>query len=86
MIAMLVRLLIWLIVGFLVYTVFQMIKQALLKPPGTPPEKSSRGEEMIRDPECGTYVPRNDAIKAHADGKACYFCSTECRDKYLERS
>ena len=43
-------------------------------------------EEMIRDPECGTYVPRNDAIKTQAEGKTCYFCSTECRDKYLERS
>jgi YHS domain-containing protein len=41
---------------------------------------------MIRDPECGTYVPRNDAIKTHVEGKACYFCSEECRDKYLERS
>ncbi len=86
MIVMLVRLLIWLIVGFLVYTVFQMIKQAMLKPPGAPPEKTSRGEEMVQDPECGAYVPRNDAIKTQAKDKTCYFCSTECRDKYLERS
>ena len=86
MIVMLVRLLIWLIVGFLVYTVFQMIKQAMLKHPGTPPEKTGRGEEMVRDPECGTYVPRNDAIPAQTKNKTCYFCSTECRDKYLERS
>lgn len=83
---MLVRLLIWLIVGFLVYTVFQMIRQAVSKPPGPPLEKTSRGEDMIRDPQCGTYVPRNDAVKIEAKGKAHYFCSTECRDKYLERS
>ena len=83
---MLVRLLIWLIVGFLVYTVFQIIRQAITKPPGTPPEKTGRGEDMIRDPECGTYVPRRDAVKTEAKGKTCYFCSTECRDKYLEHS
>ena len=83
---MLVRLLIWLIVGFLVYTVFQMVKQAMLKPPGKPPEKTRRGEDMVQDPECGTYVPRNDAVKIQADGKTSYFCSTECRDKYLKRS
>lgn len=83
---MLVRLLIWLIVGFLVYTVFQMIRQAVLKPPGPPPEKTRRGEEMIRDPQCGTYVPRNDAVKTEIKGKSHYFCSPECRDKYLERS
>ena len=83
---MLVRLLIWLIVGFLVYTVFQIIRQAVSKPPLTPPEKTSRGEEMVRDPECGTYVPRNDAVKSEVKGKSYYFCSKECRDKYLERS
>lgn len=83
---MLVRLLIWLIVGFLVYTVFQMIRQAVSKPPGIPPEKTTRGEEMVRDPECGTYVPRNDALRTEANGKTHYFCSKECRDKHLERS
>jgi YHS domain-containing protein len=83
---MLVRLLLWLIVGFLIYTVVQMIKQALLKPPAPPAEKSSRGEEMIQDPECGTYVPRNDAIKAHLKGKTLYFCSTDCRDKHQKSS
>ena len=83
---MLVRLLLWLIVGFLVYTVFQAIKQAMLKPPAPPPEKTSRGEEMVRDPECGTYVPRSDAIKVQAKGATHYFCSTECRDKYQKHS
>jgi uncharacterized protein len=83
---MLVRLLLWLIVGFLVYTVFQAVKQALLKPPGPPAENTPRGEEMVKDPECGIYVPCNDAIKAHSKGSTHYFCSTDCRDKYQKRS
>jgi YHS domain-containing protein len=83
---MLVRLIIWLIVGFLIYTVFQAIKQSLLKPPAPPPEKTPLGEEMVQDPECGTYVPRSDAVKAQAKGTTHYFCSATCRDKYLERS
>lgn len=83
---MLVRLIIWLIVGFLIYTVFQVIKQHLLKPPSPPPEKTVRGEEMVQDPECGTYVPRSDAVKAQDKGTTHYFCSAACRDKFLERS
>ena len=83
---MLVRLLLWLIAGFLIYTVVQMIKQALLKPPTPPAEKSSRGEEMVQDPECGTYVPRSDAVKAQLKGKTLYFCSADCRDKHQKRS
>lgn len=83
---MLVRVLIWLIVGFLVYTVFQIFKQALLKPPAPPAEKTTRGEDMVQDPECKTYVPKNDAIKAQVGGKERYFCSADCRDKYKKSS
>lgn len=83
---MFVRALIWLIVGFLAYTVFQMVKQALLKPPSPPAEKTSRGEDMVQDPECGTFVPKNDAIKGQVNGKTYYFCSAECRDKHKKSS
>ena len=83
---MLVRALIWLIVGFLAYTVFQVIKQALNRPPAPPSEKTSIGEDMVQDPECGTYVPKSDAIKASAAGKTHYYCSTDCRDKHQKRS
>lgn len=83
---MLVRLLLWLITFFLIYTVFQIVKKALFKPPAPPLEKTSRGEEMIKDPQCGTYVPRNDAVTAQIRGTAHFFCSPECRDKYRNRS
>jgi len=82
---MLVRLFLWLIFGFLAYTAVQAVKQHLLKPPPPPPEKTARGEEMIKDPECGTYVPKNDAIHARVKGRNHYFCSTTCRDKYQSR-
>ena len=82
---MLVRFILWLIVGFLVYTVFQALKRSLLKRP-PPPEKTARGEEMVQDPECGTYVPRSNAVRAQAKGTTHYFCSPACRDKYLEKS
>jgi len=31
-------------------------------------------------------VPRNDAITAQLKGTTHYFCSTDCRDKYQQRS
>ncbi len=83
---MLVRPLIYLLVGFLIYTAYQIIKQALTKNATPPPEKTSRGEEMILDPECGTYVPRNDAVKAQIKGSTHFFCSNACRDKYQKQN
>jgi YHS domain-containing protein len=50
-----------------------------------PPEKRPEGEAMIRDPYCGTFVPRSLAIKKTVKGKTCYFCSEECMNKYIQQ-
>jgi uncharacterized protein len=39
--------------------------------------------ELIRDPQCGTYFLRQRGVGAKIGGRTVYFCSTECRDKYL---
>lgn len=78
----LVRLLLWLIFGFLIYTAFQVVKQMFVKPPPLPPEKSREGEDMVKDPECGTYVPRSEAVHLQHKGKQIFFCSKTCRDKF----
>ena len=38
---------------------------------------------MIKDPVCEVYFPKRDAVHLKVDGQNLYFCSTECRDKYL---
>jgi len=48
----------------------------------TPREKSSRGEDMVRDPECGMFLPKGDALSASIAGETHFFCSAECRDQY----
>ena len=43
-----------------------------------------RGVEMARDPICGTFVVPERAVSlAGPAGERMYFCSTECRDRYL---
>lgn len=39
-------------------------------------------DEMVQDPQCGTYLPRQEAITAFIRGQEHYFCSTECRDAF----
>lgn len=83
---MLIRLLLWAIFGFLIYTVVQAAWQAFHRPRQTPPpEKSRGGETMERDPHCGTYVPRGDAVTATVRGQQHWFCSVRCRDEYLKQ-
>jgi YHS domain-containing protein len=41
-------------------------------------------DEMVSDPYCKVYIPKRDAIKTTVAGKTLYFCSKECKKKYLE--
>lgn len=41
--------------------------------------------DMVQDPECGTYVSIDDSISVRNGDKIYYFCSYECRDKFLKR-
>lgn len=47
------------------------------------PVRSGReriGGQLVRDPQCGTYVAENLAVKS--DGQS--FCSAKCRDEWIE--
>jgi uncharacterized protein len=47
--------------------------------------RKTRGEEMVLDPQCGTYLPRGDALEGNIAGTKHYFCSKECRKAYQDR-
>jgi YHS domain-containing protein len=38
---------------------------------------------MVKDPHCGVYFPKRDGIRLELNGEELFFCSTECKDKYL---
>jgi len=84
-----IRLLILGLLGFLAYTLFTAITRSL---PGkgnsnrnVPRPKTRQGEDMVQDPQCGTYVPRGDAVEKTVGGKKYYFCSTRCRDEFVAK-
>ncbi len=41
-----------------------------------------KGEEMVQDPVCSSYVPISSAVTVRAPEGTLYFCSEECRDKF----
>jgi YHS domain-containing protein len=41
------------------------------------------GGALVQDPQCGTYVPKSRALVSGNGEHAKYFCSAECRDRYL---
>ncbi len=39
---------------------------------------------MIKDPFCQVYFPKRNGVHLKADGEDLYFCSKECRDRFIE--
>lgn len=50
-----------------------------------PREKTRQGEDMVRDPQCGLYLPRVDAMERKIGGEVHFFCSEKCRDAFAAR-
>jgi YHS domain-containing protein len=77
----------WIIILIVFYLAYRIIiRSGLLR---TPPGKKAPAEiqdEMVQDPVCKTYVPRRMALEGNrSDGQRVFFCSPECREKYLKK-
>ena len=42
-----------------------------------------RGDELVKDPVCQTYVVRSRAVSRTAGGQLRYFCSRDCARRFL---
>jgi YHS domain-containing protein len=66
---------------FLLRSAFKGLKQNRIER-GTPANKG----QMVQDPVCGVFVPRESAIEQTIDGTTSYFCSRECATAFEKRS
>ena len=79
-----------LIIAALVYLLYRAFKSWMIKS-GHRTNGSVEGggsgaieDVMVKDPQCQVYFPKRKAVRATVDGEELYFCSAECRDKYLQ--
>ncbi|WP_022853970.1 YHS domain-containing protein [Thermodesulfatator atlanticus] len=80
------RLILIIILILFIYAVLRSIWRDLRK--SRPKEKPSSPlpevtDKLVKDPVCGVYCPRKTAYTAIWQGKVYYFCSEECRQKFL---
>lgn len=74
--------------GILIYLAYRLLKPWLASLTGSgadhPQGRSSSEEaDLIRDPQCGTYFLKQRGVEARIGGESVYFCSDDCRQKYL---
>lgn len=67
-------------VGYRIVTMFQRRKPQDVKAYRT--DDTPKGEDLVQDPFCKTYIPKSQAYPKEIDGRTHYFCSSECFEKY----
>jgi len=80
---MILRLVLITVFIYLLIKFFKLFSPAASKikpPPRTGP--SGTVNEMVQDPVCKVYVPKNNALSLTVSGTTYYFCSRECMDKF----
>ena len=90
------RLLFWILRILAVLLLLRMLLHYFFRPrrsgagpsgsrgPAKSPERL--GGELVRDPNCGTYVPKSHALISGSGDGALYFCSATCRDAYAQNA
>ncbi len=76
------RLIFYALVAYLIY---KFVMYVLGPRTGTQAKTRSGGRSgaMVKDEVCNTYLPKEDAIRETLDGVDRYFCSQECRSRFL---
>lgn len=72
--------------ALLAYIVFKAVRiyQRLNQKSHPRPRSRQNSGHMVKDSVCNTYLPKEDALKEIREGKEYFFCSQECRQKFLE--
>jgi uncharacterized protein len=77
------------VIGVVLILAYLLIKRFLFPPDRIRDrrrdERQIRGEDLVEDPNCHTYVPLSEAFRVDVDGKTLYFCSKECYRKFREK-
>lgn len=81
-----IKWLIFIAAGFLLYKLFMGDKKRK-EQAGEPAvdEKLIADGVLVKDPVCGTYVPKDGDIRVRDGEKVHCFCSYDCRDKFVKQ-
>ncbi len=76
-----IKLLMLALIGFVFYSFYSGLRQKFGRR-GHQRNRTPQGETMVEDPQCGTFLPLSDAIRATIKGQVYYFCSKKCLNEF----
>ncbi len=80
-----IRFLILLGIGYFGYKIirFWILQHTSLNRPISSKSAGQIDDIMVKDPYCEVYFPKREGVHLNIDGEDLYFCSKECRDKFI---
>ncbi|HSO20556.1 MAG TPA: hypothetical protein VLT88_13925 [Desulfosarcina sp.] len=79
------KLLLLIVIAYLAYRAVKSWVVRNLQAPGRDAGQNPEIDDvMVQDPVCGIYFPRREGVELQRGGRTHLFCSTACRDRYLE--
>jgi len=75
-----IKLLLFILLGFVLYSFISNLLSPSKKEHSA--SHSDTGETMVEDPQCKTFLPESEAIKATIKGQTHFFCSKKCLKEY----
>lgn len=71
------------------YIFYRALKSWMIGSGPRPQDIDGRGptdvdDVLVQDPVCKTYIAQRNSIQLRQDGKVVSFCSTQCRDRYVQ--
>ncbi len=76
----------WIILILVGYVLFRMLSNDKKRKESSKQEEREQliaSGELVKDPVCGTFVEKDQAITVRNGSKIEHFCSYECREKRL---
>jgi hypothetical protein len=77
-------LLLFIAVIVLYYVIKTVVRSALMSYRQEEPRRQLKGEDMVLDPQCRTYVVKDRAVTRRIGGSVHSFCSETCAQRYEE--
>ena len=76
----------FLVVMLLVRLVWKFVRGVVEGAARRPRRPLTKGVPLVRDPVCGTYVDKAQALDLRRKGEMHYFCSENCRTAFRQES
>ncbi|MFQ6038940.1 MAG: hypothetical protein ACE5LV_10030 [Candidatus Aminicenantales bacterium] len=83
MVTGILKIILYALLAYLVYVFIRAYRMITQRPRRRPQVNRTSGI-MVKDDVCNTYLPVEEALKETVGEKVHYFCSRECRQKFLE--